>query len=79
MPIYLPHPLLERAVVESAILCDGVTVKSGAHVSRGSILSFGVVVGAGVVVPPFTRITLSTTTDDDNDFGEDEGEVSPQV
>jgi len=65
----------EGATVIQSILCDGCTVKKGAVIGKGCIIGKGCVIGEGVVLPDFTRVTLCSDDDneDDNfgDFGDD--------
>uniref|UniRef100_I1NC49 Translation initiation factor eIF2B subunit epsilon n=1 Tax=Glycine max TaxID=3847 RepID=I1NC49_SOYBN len=44
--------------LQHAIICDGVTIKSGAVLEPGVILSFKVVVGPEFVVPPYSKVSL---------------------
>jgi len=61
----------EGASVTESILCDRVIIRKGAVVGRGCIISFGCIIAANMKVPPYSRITMSNTTEDDG-FSDDE-------
>ncbi|KAK7337853.1 hypothetical protein VNO77_18440 [Canavalia gladiata] len=44
--------------LQHAIVCDGVTIKSGAILEPGVVLSFKVIVGQEFVVPPYSKVFL---------------------
>ncbi|XP_027348978.1 translation initiation factor eIF-2B subunit epsilon isoform X1 [Abrus precatorius] len=44
--------------LQHAIVCDGVTIKSGAILEPGAILSFKVVVGPEFLVPQYSKVSL---------------------
>ena len=61
----------DGATVIQSILCDGCTVKKGAFIGKGCIVGKDCVVGEGIVLPDYTRITLCTDNNDEEDgFGD---------
>ncbi|XP_057788646.1 uncharacterized protein LOC131005649 isoform X2 [Salvia miltiorrhiza] len=44
--------------LKHAIVCDGVTMKSGAVLEAGVVLSFKVVIGQNFVVPAYSKVSL---------------------
>ncbi|KAG6414626.1 hypothetical protein SASPL_121999 [Salvia splendens] len=44
--------------LKHAIVCDGVTMKSGVVLEAGTVLSFNVVIGQDFVVPAYLKVSL---------------------
>ncbi|KAL1569435.1 translation initiation factor eIF-2B subunit epsilon isoform X2 [Salvia divinorum] len=44
--------------LKHAIVCDGVTMKSGAVLEAGVVLSFKVIIGQNFVVPAYSKVSL---------------------
>ncbi|KAL1543317.1 translation initiation factor eIF-2B subunit epsilon isoform X2 [Salvia divinorum] len=44
--------------LKQAIVCDGVTIKSGAVLEAGAVISFNVIIGQNFVVPAYSNVSL---------------------
>ena len=59
--------------ITSSFLCEGVVVHQSAVVGKGAVLSYDVVVGNGHVIADYSRISLATQPDhDDDEYDSDE-------
>ena len=67
--------------MESAIVGRNCILKAGCIISKGCVIGDNCIIGSNVTLPPFTRITLQKSDDDDgfgndgfddDDFGDDD-------